>query len=187
MRDAQEPALIIWEPGLLSLSQAAPLLEWSPRLLVHEKALEEVLRWQVKIDGIIGTIKEGSPLTDQLEHQQPLKFIDLKGGLYSLFDWLALHKHTEINLVCPISTDWLKGLAPFLTSCQVQLIHAGWRYHQLQRPFEKWVPEEQLLKLIGKASITGAYQKEGGLFEAKNSGFVTIDPEPACWVGWPLG
>jgi thiamine pyrophosphokinase len=79
VREDQEPALLIADAHAISFEIIQELLEWSPTVLVVEKALQEVLTWGIKIDVVIAPVGNIPQLTEALHDQFPLKLISCQG------------------------------------------------------------------------------------------------------------
>src|SRR5687767_7172608 len=73
VKEGQEPALAILEA--YSLEAVEPLLEWAPLVIVAEAAIDEVVRWGIKIDVVVAKEEKARQLFDQLSDQGPIKFL----------------------------------------------------------------------------------------------------------------
>ena len=73
VKEGQEPALFILEP--ISFQVASPLLEWAPLVLVSANALDDVLRWGIKIDVVLVEKSRVETLTRNLLEQVPIKIL----------------------------------------------------------------------------------------------------------------
>ena len=75
VKEQQEPAVFILDVEGISFKTVAPLLEWSPTLLVAQEAVEVVLSWGIKIDVILATSSFQEDNRHLLEEQYPLRFL----------------------------------------------------------------------------------------------------------------
>ena len=80
VKEQQEPAVFILEVEGISFETVAPLLEWSPTLLVAQEAVEVVLSWGIKIDVVLGTLEFQTENRQLLEEQYPLRFLTVSTG-----------------------------------------------------------------------------------------------------------
>jgi hypothetical protein len=80
VKEQQEPAVFILEEEDISFEIIAPLLEWSPTLLVAQEAVEVVLSWGIKIDVVLGTLAFQSEHRHLLEEQYPLRFLTVSSS-----------------------------------------------------------------------------------------------------------
>ncbi|EMR01067.1 hypothetical protein [Cesiribacter andamanensis] len=174
VRDEQEPALLLWQPGQLSFAQAGQLLEWSPRVVVHQQALAEALAWGIKLDAVWAASLEQDTVVQQVAHQQPVAVLPLpaKDPLQGVIAWLRNKKQSSLNLVADAEADTfallrqLEGMQQ--EGVQLQLISQGWRYNYIRRPeMRKWLPAGSLLRVLA----FGAFPKvEGVMIESHAAG-----------------
>src|SRR5690349_14684975 len=140
VKEGQEPALLIAEA--LSFELAEPLLEWAPLVVVCDVALDEVLRWGIKIDVVLGEATAMHALQEKLIEQAPVKILSyqphedpLENGLH----FLIASKNTAVNIMTGSVTNRLHLVKNFP---QIQIVLMGhnhkWSLHT--HLFEKWVP-----------------------------------------------
>src|SRR5688500_16075838 len=88
VKEGQEPSLFVLDA--LSTFHAESFLEWSPLVMVHEKAVEDVLLWGIKLDVVLTHVENVKALSEQLVDQSPVKIVadsnpdDLTSALWLL-------------------------------------------------------------------------------------------------------
>lgn len=104
VRDEQEPALLIADPSALSLDHVEQLLEWSPTVLVTEYALDEVLKWGVKIDVVVARVSSIEALKPRLKEQSPVKLLGFESDalLDCAYIFLKDHNYRAVNVLADI-------------------------------------------------------------------------------------
>ena len=101
VKEQQEPAVFILDVEGVSFDTVAPLLEWSPTLLVAQEAVEVVLGWGIKIDIILASQAFQNENEHLLEIQYPLRFLTISSlsaldeGVY----YLLASQHKGVHLV----------------------------------------------------------------------------------------
>ena len=201
MRDEQEPALLLWEPGQISFEQAGDLLEWSPRVLVHHQALSEALTWGIKLDAVWSAPEAMADVAAAVAHQQPVSVLPLQENraLQAVLHWLKEKQQTSIYLIAAAEADnyqLLQRLIPDQSLIQLQVISQGWRYSFFKSgQTKKWLPQDSLIRIISfdepvKLSgivLTPVNQNQPLLEIAlQESGILTVAGAAAFWLGEQL-
>ena len=145
VKEQQEPAVFILAVKGISFETVAPLLEWSPTLLVAQEAVEVVLSWGIKIDVVLGTLDFQKENRHLLEEQYPLRFLTvltrtiLEEGIH----YLLASQHKGVHLV---GFDHKKHqeLEAFTQKLDLTVVDGDWKYYPVKgRKFTKWfVPTE---------------------------------------------
>jgi thiamine pyrophosphokinase len=107
VRDEQEPALIIHRLDSFPTEMLGQLLEWSPTVAVCGPALEEALKYEIKIDLAIIDISKMDETKTRLEDQMPVKLLGISRPdfLKSALQFLNKENHKAVNI---ITTNELK-------------------------------------------------------------------------------
>lgn len=182
VRDEQEPALLLWQPGQLSYSQVGELLAWSPQVLVNCPALPEALGWGIKLDALCGPVVELEKWLPQLAHQQPLTSIELENSqdLSPLVDWLRERGQRRLNLsLAPEAPEQWRWAAQE-KRLHLSVLSRGWQYVWVKDNFSKWVPAGFTYRLR---------QADGRLLDeytCRQSGWLSLNLSAPGWLGWPL-
>jgi hypothetical protein len=87
VKEGQEPTLVIISLASASFEYIQTLLEWSPKVFVADHALSSVLRWNIKIDGVMIQPLEVQKWRQELRDQEPLQWVEYPDG--SMLDALA--------------------------------------------------------------------------------------------------
>jgi hypothetical protein len=186
VKEGQEPSLFILDP--LSQSHADSFLEWSPLVMVHEKAVDEVLLWGIKLDVVLAHVENVKALSERLIDQSPVKIVadsnpnDLTSAL-----WLLVTlKQSSVYIMVkdPISIFNNPNLP--VNQLQVNLVTENIKWsHVSSGVFKKWLSEGVELHvngLSGQQEIIGLTARDEH-FIAKKDGLVQIiNPDP-FWIG----
>ena len=198
VRDEQEPALLFWQPGQLSFEQAGDLLEWSPRVVVHQQALEEALSWGIKLDAVWAVNHQLEQVAAAVAHQQPVKILpfEQEESLAEVLQWFKRNNQSSINLLADAAAHnflLLQQLAPLQQLVQVQVISQGWRYSFFRNgSIQKWLPEGSHLRLIAlehQPTLNGAglnklqESQQVQEFTVQQAGVVKIEGAAPFWMG----
>ena len=202
VRDEQEPALLLWETEQLSHEQVGQLLEWSPRVVVHQQALSEALNWGIKLDAVCAAPEQIAELSQLLAHQQPVTILALPGedALQWIFRWLESKNQQSLNLLANAREQeyaLLQQITALSGQLQVQVFSQDWRYSYFKAgKSQKWLPAESQLRLIafqGKPMITAnavfsINEAQPGVQEVylQQPGLLTISSAAPFWLGEKL-
>ena len=88
VKEGQEPALFILDP--VDFELAGPFLEWAPFVIVSENALDQVLHWGIKIDGVLVSHWD-EDIKTKLSGQAPIGIVRLDAKVSLIehaFDYL---------------------------------------------------------------------------------------------------
>ena len=174
IREDQEPALLIDNTLAENLESIQQLLEWSPTIIVTERALEQVLSFGIKIDIVIALAQHVETLKVSLYDQLPLKILSCSSeaeapetALY----FLTASKQKSVNI---ISASALETFEQF-PSLDVSVIQNGKRWVFIRSGhFEKWLPVGTKISIYPKsAHPEAAIEKEG---------IVTVHRDHSFWI-----
>lgn len=166
VRDEQEPALLIADPSALQLDHVEQLLEWSPTVLVTQSALDEVLKWGVKIDVVVAHRESIEELKPRLTSQSPVKLLGFDPGdlLVSAYVFLRDHGYHAVNVLADIYNSPILDLSKAFRELIDSVIFYNdqkWTYVQNGR-YQKWVSTGHHL---GIHPVTaGTYLRSDGFY-----------------------
>lgn len=175
IREDQEPALVIDAATAENLESIEQLLEWSPTVIVTERALEQVLLWGTKIDIVIALESRVEKLKITLQDQLPLKILSCNTEVEAIntaLYYLTASKQKAVNVV---SDSALESFEKFV-SLDISVIQNGKRWVFIRSGnFEKWLPVGTSLEIYPKSShAEQPLDKEG---------IVCIQRDHSFWVG----
>ncbi|OEK03212.1 hypothetical protein BFP97_17525 [Roseivirga sp. 4D4] len=166
VRDQQEPALLIDDPMALGIEFVDLLLEWSPTVIVTSDALDEVLKWGIKIDVVVARINELEDLKPKLKVQSPVQLLGFESTdlLNAAYIFLKDHNHQAVNVLADIfNSKVLDLIKEFAREMDSVLFYNDqkWVFVKEGR-FEKWVSTGQVFGIHPVArntylSSTGFY------------------------------
>lgn len=143
VRDEQEPALLIDDPVALSLDFIDQLLEWSPTVLVTEPALNEVLKWGIKIDVVVARMSSLEMLKPRLQEQSPVKLLGFESGqlLSSAYFFLQEQAHGAVNVLADIyNSEILDLVKTYSTELDSVIFYNDQKWTFVASgQFQKWV------------------------------------------------
>lgn len=185
--EGQEPALFILDG--LSFDQVGPLLEWSPLVVVADRAIDEVMSWGIKIDVVLQQRYELGDLEEMLIDQVPVQIIScgpvspLEVGL----DFLIGKLQTAANLIVRSDTDFFEAVRKFCPQIQLVAIneHQKWAAVTSGR-FEKWMNEGSKLSIHQYADHlirVDGLSKTNTSWKVSRTALITIEANPVFWVG----
>jgi thiamine pyrophosphokinase len=189
VRDEQEPALFIMDPSACPTEVTGQLLEWSPIVATTSSALPSVLETGIKVDLVLHTAADNTEtLYHQLTDQQPVRLMETDPlfPAHNLLVYLLAKGQPALNIVSNLPPE---RLFPEGTAMQGIAIFCG-SFRGVFQPsgkFEKWAGAGQYFKAApnGTTYILNNLQtseKEKGLLEAQQDGFVRIESSSAFWL-----
>ena len=174
IREDQEPALVIDEASDENVESIQQLLEWSPTVVVTERALEKVLTWGIKIDVVIAVEQHTETLTKSLQDQFPLKILSYPAeneAVDTALYFLTASKQKAVNV---ISGSALEAFEKF-SLLDVAVIKNGMRWVFIRSGrFEKWLPATTAISIYP----TGAHPAP----VVEQDGIVTVQRDHSFWI-----
>jgi hypothetical protein len=174
IREDQEPALVIDDVSFENLESIQQLLEWSPTVVVTERALEQVLSLGIKIDVVIAIESHVDKWSISLQDQFPLKILSCNSeteALDTALYFLTASKQKAVNI---ISGNELESFERFL-SLDVAVIQNGNRWVFIRTGyFEKWLPARTMISIYP----TSAHPEP----LVEKEGMVTVHRDHSFWI-----
>jgi thiamine pyrophosphokinase len=165
VRDDQEPALIIANGAECSCELLGQLLEWSPFVVVLDSAIERVMKFDLKIDVLLGDFDHSFDVEKYKELQFPLEIIHVpnqeKTDLEKALDFLISRNFPAVNVV------WATGkradhtfnniatIAKYGHLIKIVMVDDYSKIYLLQKKFEKWFTKNSILSLVPIGEVTG--------------------------------
>jgi thiamine pyrophosphokinase len=201
VKDKQEPALIIANGEECSQELMGQLLEWQPTVVVLDGALDRILKYDIKVDVLLGDFDRLTNIEEKVAKQQPIEVVhtpdqnktDLEKGI----DYLIERGHKAANII------WATGLRADHSIANItnmvkfkeQINLVMWDNHSkifpINKSFQKWYKKGTPISLIpvGEAGgiITSGLKynlsdeslvmakRMGNSNEAENDGIVKIE------------
>lgn len=173
IREDQEPALVIDDASAGNFESIQQLLEWSPTVIVTERALERVLTWGIKIDAAIVREEGLEKWKLALYEQAPVKILTTTTNdtADTALHFLAASKQKSVNI---ISGADLETFEEFKT-LDLSVIRNGRRWVFIRSGhFEKWLPAGTTLLFYPP--------DEHPERPVENEGIVTVTRDHSFWV-----
>lgn len=154
VKEGQEPALVIVDPLACSFELIGQLIEWCPKVMLLERALEEVLKWNIKIDAVICPQTHQEALSALLEHQMPIEFLllDDQSELFFFLNDYAKNNHfNEFYLICDSESYFLSEKCTSI--CFVFYSGLFKSYFVESGNWKKWLNEKDEIILTSKEGL----------------------------------
>ena len=165
VKEQQEPAVFILAVKGISFETVAPLLEWSPTLLVAQEAVEVVLSWGIKIDVVLGTLEFQKENRHLLEEQYPLRFLTVysEGTLEEGIHYLLASQHKGVHLV-GFDHQKHQELEEKIHHLDLTLLDGDWKYYPVRGgKFSKWFVPAEIRLLASENQPVEVSNAEGSL------------------------
>jgi hypothetical protein len=165
VKEQQEPAVFILDVEGVSFEAVAPLLEWSPTLLVAQEAVEVVLGWGIKIDIILASQAFQNENEHLLEIQYPLRFLTISSlsaldeGVY----YLLASQHKGVHLV-GFDHQNHQQLDEKIFDLDLTLLEGDWKYYPIKGgKFSKWFVAAEIRLLASENQLVEVSNADGTL------------------------
>lgn len=165
VRDDQEPALIIANGAACSQELMGQLLEWSPRIIALDSAIERVADLGIKVDVVLGDFDRDFDPQFYLEKQYPLEIIHApdqdKTDLEKAFEYLIEKGHKAVNVI------WATGkradhtltnmttIVQYRNQLKIVVLDDHSKVFLLPNKFNKWYTAKTTLSLIPVGKVSG--------------------------------
>jgi hypothetical protein len=187
VKEGQEPALFILEP--FSFDHAAPLLEWSPLVIVADHVLEAVLQWGIKIDVVLQQKFPLGELQELVADQRPVHVISGGSGplLEKGLEFLIDGNYGAVNILVNVNELFFDEAVKFSGQLQLVAFTGEEKYSLISSgKFEKWLEKGADLKVFQNAEGTFQYTglaKIGENWTVEDTKLVSIESKAPFWVG----
>ena len=195
VRDEQEPALLIVEPHASKLGFIQQMLEWSPTVVVVEQALEQVLKWGIKVDVVVCKTASFDAVSAQTADQYPIDIVAVEGNhIDEGLKYLYQRNHVAVNIIAGFDQGLVKQ--DFLDKMEIIIFNQGFKvFYVVKSGWKKWAVADTLFKVLPVATETPAqtnnlkpFADDTDYLMPINEGFIQINhPESAFWVFEKLG
>lgn len=143
VRDEQEPAILIDDASVIHFEFVELLLEWSPRVMVTSNAIDDVLKWGVKIDMVIARPDKVEILKPKLKPQSPVQLLVFESQdlLSSAFVVLGDLGHKAVNVLADtFNSSCLDTIRNYAESIDSVLYYNDQKWvYEAKGVFQKWV------------------------------------------------
>lgn len=176
VKEGQEPVLLILSIAPSSFEQAQTLLEWSPGIFVADTALETVLKWNIKIDGVMVPQSQKQKWTEVLKGQYPLAVVEHADGLLLQgLTQLILTSNHNLQLVDDEEVLSLQDLET-ITSASITVLRHGIRWSLIRaEKWSKWLPAGSTIQLVCGSNLSTQIMSSDGPY--------SVQLPPPFWVG----
>lgn len=165
VKEQQEPAVFILDVEGISFETVAPLLEWSPTVLVVQESVDVVLSWGIKIDVVLGTLEFQSENRHLLEEQYPLRFLTVSTGtaLEEGVVYLLASQHKGVHLV-GFDHQNHQELEVYTQKLDLTVVDGDWKYYPVKGgKFSKWFASAEIRLLASENQPVEVSNADGSL------------------------
>lgn len=145
--------MLILRPDFLSAPHLAPLLEWSPTIVVAGEVLHEVLKSGIKIDAVVFPEEQAKEVEELLQDQLPVDFIPLsrqESLLLKALSFLAGKEQQAVNILAATERgdhlllelshqEWIANVVLLNGKEKSALCRSG--------SYTKWYPAREIIKI----------------------------------------
>jgi len=141
------------------------LLEWSPRIIALDSAIERVAALGIKVDVVLGDFDRDFNPQHYLEQQYPLEIIHApnqdKTDLEKAFDYLIEKGHKAVNVIWATGKRADHNLTNMTTIVQyrdqlkIVVLDDHSKVFLLPKKFDKWYTTNTTLSLIPVGKVSG--------------------------------
>lgn len=174
IREDQEPALLIMHVNAISLEQVHELLEWSPTVIVSDRALDDVLKWGIKIDVVVAGANRIAELTGLLQSQFPVKLLSyntVEEALSTALYFLIAKKQKAVNV---ITTDSLESFESF-SLLDISVFNQNKRWSFIRNgSYQKWFPAGRIIQVYPSNKEPDIHTQQDGV--------IIIKRDDSFWV-----
>lgn len=186
VKEGQEPALLVIEP--IDFAVVEPLLEWSPLIIVFEHALDEVIKWGIKVDVVFADDHNVETLKERLLSQTPVKILSSKGPdtLETALSFLITTKQQSVNILVHDPAALFSRLGNFLDKISVSLLTEEVKWSAIASgSYKKWFPGGSLLLVHGDVDFNFSenLKRHDTHLEVLYEGLITLTAEVPFWIG----
>lgn len=178
VKEDQEPALIIASVTHKTFEKIKPLLEWSPRIIVHYATLDSILNWGIKFDGVICTADLKSSVEKKLAEYEPIEwFIYSKSFLRETITEVMTRNIAAVQIMdaqedCPLAE------LERLNIHSVTLLTDSIRWSLIKsKKWHKWLPANSLIHIYSSGKTE--------TISTDKAAAVDISKETIFWIGEP--
>lgn len=161
--DDQEPALIIANGESCSNELLNQLLEWSPLVVVLDRAIDRVLQLGIKVDVLIGDFDRNFDYNYYKKLQYPIEIIQLEDqesyDIDKAINYLIERKIPAANIVWATGKRMdhtmtnITNLVKYQEKIKLVMLDDYSKIFPLTKNFTKWYPEKTILSLIPVGTV----------------------------------
>jgi hypothetical protein len=187
VKEGQEPALCILNN--VSFATAKGLLEWAPKILVIDTALEAILSWGIKVDVVLLKPALASNVAALVETIQPVEILHYTSGqeaVTTVLDYFLRQGQHDINIMVSNASEYVPLVASFSAFMNIVLFEnqSKWTFHL--KNFRKWVPKDTSFHIFAtqkeqQVGVSGLFTN-GPNYIAEMDGIVSFNSEMPFWV-----
>ena len=177
VKEDQEPALLIIDPDAIPFEKIQELLEWSPLVIVAQRAMEKVLGWGIKIDVVL-TSHHDEAFRQVVMDQSPIQVLTSRpaeNDLNAICKFLTDRKQNNLNVITADAQEYFAATA-LISEINVVLFDSTARWlFILNGSYSKWFPAETPIQTF----INGNLEKT----DVRKAGVFKIERKESFWVG----
>ena len=178
VKEDQEPALIIASVTHQTFEKIKPLLEWSPRIIVHYATLDSILNWGIKFDGVICTAALKSSFEKKLTEYEPLEWFIYSTSFLQETVAKVMTRNIAAVQIMDAHEDYPLVELERLKIHSVTLLTDSVRWSLIKsKKWRKWLPANSLIHVYGAGKTETISTAKADL--------LSIEKETIFWIGEP--
>ncbi|MBN8822595.1 MULTISPECIES: thiamine diphosphokinase [unclassified Spirosoma] len=165
VREKQEPALLIANGEACQPELIGQLLEWSPTVVVLDRAIWRVFELGIKVDVLLGDFDRGLDLEAIMAEQYPLEIVHTpdqnKTDLDKGIEFLIERGYPAVNIIWATgrradhTLTNMTNIVRYKDQIRITILDDHSRIFPLVGQFEKWYEAGTPISLIPVGTVTG--------------------------------
>ncbi|WP_080055881.1 thiamine diphosphokinase [Spirosoma aerolatum] len=165
VREKQEPALLIANGEACQPELIGQLLEWSPTVVVLDRAIWRVFELGIKVDVLLGDFDQGLDLEAIMAEQYPLEIVHTpdqnKTDLDKGIEFLIERGYPAVNIIWATgrradhTLTNMTNIVRYKDQIRITMLDDHSRIFPLVGQFEKWYEAGTPISLIPVGTVTG--------------------------------
>ena len=165
VREKQEPALLIANGEACQPELIGQLLEWSPTVVVLDRAIWRVFELGIKVDVLLGDFDRGLDLEAIMAEQYPLGIVHTpdqnKTDLDKGIEFLIQRGYPAVNIIWATgrradhTLTNMTNIVRYKDQIRITILDDHSRIFPLVGQFEKWYEAGTPISLIPVGTVTG--------------------------------
>lgn len=197
VKEGQEPDILIYAPTGIQPDYIYQMANWSPVITVVNSAIDYTAALGLKIDHFLTDTPDSLP--DYISHQDSVKVSGLSSiSLMNCLKTLKTNNKLNINILInkrQIETEKVfENIMLYLQHFSVRLITETTFFTYWEALYEKWLPQQEVIKVHTKSQstleivgLTFLKQEDDAFFyESKKDGLIRITSDSPFWIGESL-
>lgn len=143
VRENQEPGLYIEEWFSAAPELLEQLAQWAPKIIVHERVLDEVLTTGTKIDVVL-YVNDKTVIEEKTRFQFPIEVVKAKNSFEETIRFIEKHYINRIHIISSKTPEEIT----FETEAKLTFFNSQHSFFSIEKGFEKWMAAGDTFAII---------------------------------------